>query len=189
MYNVEYFIIKNKDKNSKTNKIFFVSKQKWTAFWCKFIPFMCWNLILRFPYQEYEKLKNKFPQEKVIKQEAYGPHISPERQFLAIYKHEQTYHNTKQRIGSLTLKNSKYYLNIIYSLSKKNFFISCHIFFFFSYYLPLDKGMVLHLNNIESTLQKDKRPTGLNSHLSIRDFTLTSCQRESYLYINRPIIE
>ena len=28
----------------------------------------------------------------------------------------------------------------------------------------------------------NKRPTGLNGHLSIRDFTLTSCQRGSYLY-------
>ena len=35
----------------------------------------------------------------------------------------------------------------------------------------------------------NKRPTGLNSHLSIRDFTLTSCQKGSYLYINSPIIE
>ena len=36
---------------------------------------------------------------------------------------------------------------------------------------------------------QDKRPTGLNGHLSIRDFTLTSCQKGSYLYINSPIIE
>ena len=35
----------------------------------------------------------------------------------------------------------------------------------------------------------NKRPTGLNGHLSIRDFTLTSCQRGSYLDINSPIIE
>ena len=35
----------------------------------------------------------------------------------------------------------------------------------------------------------NKRPTGLNGHLSIRDFTLTSCQKGSYLYINIPIIE
>ena len=34
----------------------------------------------------------------------------------------------------------------------------------------------------------NKRPEGLNSHLSFRDFTLTSCQRGSYLYINNPII-
>ena len=32
----------------------------------------------------------------------------------------------------------------------------------------------------------NKRPTGLNGHLSIRDFQLTSCQRGSYLYINSP---
>ena len=30
---------------------------------------------------------------------------------------------------------------------------------------------------------------GLNGPLSIRDFTLTSCQKDSYLYINSPIIE
>ena len=35
----------------------------------------------------------------------------------------------------------------------------------------------------------NKRATGLNGHLSIRDFTLTSCQKGSYLYINRPMIE
>ena len=35
----------------------------------------------------------------------------------------------------------------------------------------------------------NKRPTGLNCHLSIRDLTPTSCQKVSYLYINSPIIE
>ena len=35
----------------------------------------------------------------------------------------------------------------------------------------------------------NKWPTGLNSHLSIRDFTPTSCQKGSYLCINSPIIE
>ena len=33
--------------------------------------------------------------------------------------------------------------------------------------------------------RKNKRPTGLNGHLSIRDFTLASSQKGSYLYINR----
>ena len=36
---------------------------------------------------------------------------------------------------------------------------------------------------------KNKRPTCLNSHLSIRDSTLTSCQKGSYFHIYRPIIE
>ena len=36
---------------------------------------------------------------------------------------------------------------------------------------------------------KNKRATGLNCHLSIRDFSLTSCQKGSYLYINSPIKE
>ena len=35
---------------------------------------------------------------------------------------------------------------------------------------------------------KNKRPTGLNGHLSIRDFTLNSCQKGAYLHINNPII-
>ena len=34
-----------------------------------------------------------------------------------------------------------------------------------------------------------KRPTGLNCHLSIRYFTLTSCQKGSYWHKNSPIIE
>ena len=33
-----------------------------------------------------------------------------------------------------------------------------------------------------------KRPTGLNGHLSIRVFTLNSCQKGAYLHINSPII-
>ena len=53
---------------------------------------------------------------------------------------------------------------------------------------------ILNTNNILAqrlnwpTL-KNKRPMGLNGRLSIRDFTLTSCQKDSYLYINSPIIE
>ena len=38
-------------------------------------------------------------------------------------------------------------------------------------------------------LKKNEKPICLNGHLSIRDFTLTSCQKSSYLYINSPIIE
>ena len=34
----------------------------------------------------------------------------------------------------------------------------------------------------------NKRTTGLNGHLSIRDFTLNSCQKGAYLHINSPII-
>ena len=37
-------------------------------------------------------------------------------------------------------------------------------------------------------LMSNKRPTGLNGHLSIRDFTLNSCQKGAYLHINSPII-
>ena len=35
----------------------------------------------------------------------------------------------------------------------------------------------------------NKRPTGLNGHLSIRDFTLNYCQKGAYLHINSPIIK
>ena len=38
-------------------------------------------------------------------------------------------------------------------------------------------------------LKLNKRPTGLNGHLHIRDYTLTSYQKDLYLHINRPIIE
>ena len=44
-------------------------------------------------------------------------------------------------------------------------------------------------NRVKQMFKLNKRPTGLNGHLSIRDFTLTSCQKGSYLYINNPIIE
>ena len=33
------------------------------------------------------------------------------------------------------------------------------------------------------------RPTDLNGHMSIRNVTLHSCQKGSYLHINKPIIE
>ena len=39
------------------------------------------------------------------------------------------------------------------------------------------------------TVSSNRRPKGLNGHLSIRDSTLTSCQNGSYLYIRYPIIE
>ena len=57
-------------------------------------------------------------------------------------------------------------------------------------YIPYDghgEGNFHPTFNIGSSY--NKRPTGLNGHLSIRDFTLTSCQKGSYLYINNPIIE
>ena len=33
-----------------------------------------------------------------------------------------------------------------------------------------------------------RRPKGINGHLGIRDFTLTSCHKGAYLYINSPIL-
>ena len=38
-----------------------------------------------------------------------------------------------------------------------------------------------------SVASVNKRPMDLNGHLSIRDSTLTSCQKGSYLQINSPI--
>ena len=51
------------------------------------------------------------------------------------------------------------------------------------------KSMIDDQNYDKSSVArvKNKRPTGLNGHLSIRDFTLT--YKGSYLYINNPIIE
>ena len=80
---------------------------------------------------------------------------------------------------------------------RRRFLNFVNVFSLFHYYLPLEKGGTLHLNKLESPSPRDtlcqvwlnKRPTGLNGHLSIRDFTLTSCQKGSYLYINSPIIE
>ena len=46
-------------------------------------------------------------------------------------------------------------------------------------YQSLFKRMYLFVS-----IWHNKRPTGLNGHLSIRDFTLTSCQKSLYLHIN-----
>ena len=48
-------------------------------------------------------------------------------------------------------------------------------------------SLIVHFQAVGGPV--NKRPTGLNGHLSIRDFTPTSCQKGSYLYINNPIIE
>ena len=46
-------------------------------------------------------------------------------------------------------------------------------------------------NNSSEETQRhlNKRPMVLNGHLSIRNSTLTSCQKDSYFHINRLIIE
>ena len=46
-------------------------------------------------------------------------------------------------------------------------------------YIKFNESILLLLN---------KRPTGLNGHLSIRYFTLNSCQKGAYLHINSPVI-
>ena len=52
------------------------------------------------------------------------------------------------------------------------------------------KALALTVQKLLARLKfSNKRPTGLNGHLSIRDLTLTSCQKGSNLYINSPIIE
>ena len=52
-----------------------------------------------------------------------------------------------------------------------------------------EKQIPYTLKKVGEKAFKNKRSTGLNGHLSIRDFTLTSCQKGSYLYINSPNIE
>ena len=42
---------------------------------------------------------------------------------------------------------------------------------------------------IEGKTHENKRPKGFNGHLSIGDFTLTLCQKGTYLHITNPIIE
>ena len=37
--------------------------------------------------------------------------------------------------------------------------------------------------------RKNKRPRGIKGYLSIRNFSLTSCQKSSYLHISSHIIE
>ena len=51
------------------------------------------------------------------------------------------------------------------------------------------KGDINCSSKGSTSISCNKRPTGLNGHLSIRDFSLTSCQKGLYLYINSPIIE
>ena len=53
----------------------------------------------------------------------------------------------------------------------------------------LAKGRTFKFLTALGDKRHNKRPICLIIHLSIRDFTLTSCQRGSYLYINSPIIE
>ena len=49
--------------------------------------------------------------------------------------------------------------------------------------------MIFRLKEFKPAPTNNKRPTGLNGHLSIKDFTLNSCQKGAYLHINSPIIE
>ena len=59
-------------------------------------------------------------------------------------------------------------------------------------FIDIMHGILFHFFFINARNVKgdvNKRPTGLNGHLSIRDFTMTSFQKGSYLYINSPIIE
>ena len=52
-------------------------------------------------------------------------------------------------------------------------------------YLPFIFIPVIYLNSYNYI---NKRPNSLNGHLSIRDFTLNSCQKGAYLHINSPIV-
>ena len=54
------------------------------------------------------------------------------------------------------------------------------------YLYSLVLGEVIQFMN-KMLFSQNKRPMGLNGHLRIRDCTLTSCQKGSYLHINSPI--
>ena len=43
-------------------------------------------------------------------------------------------------------------------------------------------------NKQKTKIKINKRPTGLNGHLSIRDCTPNSFQKGAYLHINSPVI-
>ena len=57
--------------------------------------------------------------------------------------------------------------------------------------IMLALALNLHSHEGDLTTSLDKRPMGLNSHLSVRDSTLTSCQKGRIFayHCNSPIIE
>ena len=101
------------------------------------------------------------------------------REYLRIMLKFTVLLNMKCRCNTIFLN----IVNILYIIQvKRNLFIRLN-YSLFKVYDILD----LYVQTDISFL--NKRPTGLNGHLSITDFTLTSCWRGSYLYINSPIIE
>ena len=66
----------------------------------------------------------------------------------------------------------------------------CQLFKNQTYQLSKDRDVTqVFCNIIQRDINKlNKRPQGLNGHLSNRDFTLNSCQKGAYLHINSPII-
>ena len=57
------------------------------------------------------------------------------------------------------------------------------------YELQEEMDLAFTLMSTKITVYFNKRPTGLIGHLSIRNFTLTSCQKGSYLNNNSPFIK
>ena len=79
-------------------------------------------------------------------------------------------------MGLLFNLNSKKHFEILFEIG----LVSGGSLFAWLLNISATKYMVFYLN---------KRPSVLYGQLSIRDSTLTSCQKCSYLYINSPIIE
>ena len=85
----------------------------------------------------------------------------------SVYDLNETGSKTKENVINIKLK----YLDVECGIYR----VECRIFKYFHSCLAL--------------LKINKRPTGIKDHLSIRDSTLNSCQKGSYLQFNRPIIE
>ena len=141
--------------------------------------------------------------------------ISPWKRAGALHLKKFEFPSPKDALCQVWLKQVQWFW-------KRRFLIFVNVFLLFRNYLPLEKGVALHLIKFESPSPKDalcqvwlklaqwflrrsrkqekftdrrtekqttdnssgelnKRPTGLNGPLSIRDFTPTSCQKGSYL--------
>ena len=138
-------------------------------------------LPVSFYFLEPSQLRNlKEHVEITPKKEVYGPHCSPENQILAIHKLEPSSDYTCTCTSTFDRRKSRnHYFHIdkrvvLFRLnSTKRWFVSslvesgpvvletCEshqyipVFSLFRYYLSLEKGIVLHLKNIESPIWKD----------------------------------
>ena len=85
---------------------------------------------------------------------AHEPHYSPEKYFLAVnsYDFTSTFGKRKKKLNPLYIKNNwcQVCLKLPQWFWKRRFLKGNHIFSTCCYYLPLKKGMDLHLNKLES---------------------------------------